>query len=109
MGPTSVAPDEIQELKKKKIFCIVAYCTPQKTHRCFGYYTTYSAAKTALEGQWKNIEECLYDSFFIEEVDEGLHATNCIKEFYTIVEPERKLIKAEIPEELKRVINWSIG
>jgi hypothetical protein len=107
MGPTSVAPDELSHFKK--IYCIVGYCTSEKKHRCFGYYMSYNVAKNALLQYWKSIEECMYDSFFIEEVPEGLQTLSKIKIFYKIIETEKKIIEVDIPTEITNFVNWSIG
>lgn len=107
-GPSSCAPDEMQKIKPKTYF-IIAYCTPDKKHRCFGHYTTYRAAKQALELQWKDMEECYYDSFFIESMEEGLFKISSIVDYYEIENPERNLIKKDLPYHLKTLVNWSIG
>jgi len=105
-GPTSCAPDEIQEIKTQMYF-IVAYCTPDNSRRCFGYYTSLSKARAALHNQWKDMEECYYDSFLIEEVKEGLFVIGKIIEYYEI--DDRILISKEMPHMLKGLVNWSIG
>lgn len=107
-GPTSCAPDEIKMLNLK-IYCVVAYCTPENKHRCFGYYKTLTEAREALLYKWKILEECYYDSFFIEMVEEGLFAISKITEYYEIGDEESKLLKKEVPSHLTSVVNWSIG
>jgi hypothetical protein len=110
-GPTSCAPDEISSMKpiKSKIYFIVAYCAPDKQHRCFGYYNTLNAAINTLKTKWKDIEECYYDSFFIESVEEGLMSISELIEYFEIDRSTGELIKKDCPDHLKRLVNWSIG
>jgi hypothetical protein len=93
----------------EKIYCIVGYNTSIKTHRCFGYYITYDSAVDSLKKQWKDIEECLYDSFFIEEFKEGLQPLGKIIDYYEINDSQRNLVKRETPSEIRSFVNWSIG
>jgi len=107
-GPSSCAPDEIRSVKAK-IYFIVAYCTPDHKHRCFGYYRTLASAREALYSTWKDMEECYYDSFFIESIEEGLFKLSEFIEYYEIEQPERKLVKKDKPHHLNGICNWSIG
>jgi hypothetical protein len=110
MGPDSMSPDEYRKFSFD-IYCIVAYCTPNNAHRCFGYYTSATKAVNALEKGWREIEECLYDSFFIERFNEGLHPCGEIIGYYEIVENNKTgdLVKKDIPIHIKSFINWSLG
>ncbi len=107
-GPTSCAPDEIQ-LNKFKIYFIIAYCTPDKKHRCFGYYRSLESARTALKSTWKDIEECYYDSFLIESIEEGLHKISSFIEYYEIEMPEHTLVLKDKPHYFNNLVNWAIG
>jgi hypothetical protein len=107
-GPTSCAPDEMHNIKPK-IYFIVAYCEPEKKHRCFGYYRSLNAAVNALKTKWKNIEECYYDAFFIESIEEGLSCISEIIEYYEVDRSTDDLVKKNCPEHLKQLVNWSIG
>lgn len=107
-GPLSCAPDEMQ-LAKQKIYFIVAYCTYDKKHRCFGYYRTLEGARAALKSMWKDIEECYYDSFLIESMEEGIHKTGNFIEYYEICVPERTLILKDRPAHMHGIVNWAIG
>jgi hypothetical protein len=107
-GPTSCAPDEIHNLKSK-IYFIVAYCSPDKRHRCFGYYNTFSSAVNTLKTKWKDIEECYYDAFFIESIEEGLSNISELLEYYEIDRETGELVKKNCPDHLKGTVNWSIG
>jgi hypothetical protein len=107
-GPTSCAPDEMKTFKQK-IYFIVAYCTYDKKHRCFGYYRTLEDARAALKSMWKDIEECYYDSFFIESMEEGIHKIGEFVEYYEIDMLERKLVLKNKPTHLHGIINWAIG
>jgi len=106
-GPSSCAPDEINS--HHRIYCIVGYCISQKSHRCFGYYRDYIAACTALKDKWKDIEECLYDIFFIEQYCEGLQPIGTIVDYYEIEPENRELVKKDIPKNFKQTINWTLG
>ncbi len=108
MGPKSVAPDEIP-YTYQYIYCIVACVKETKQHRCFGYYTSRYTAINALTSMWKDIEECMYDSFFIERFREGLHTTGEVIEYFEIDDTARDLIKKEVPQGIKCNINWALG
>jgi len=107
-GPTSCSPDELKAMKST-IYFIVAYCKQDNKRRCFGYYKTLNNARESLQKTWKNMEECYYDSFLIESVEEGLHKIGSVIEYYEIETQERELVKKEIPWTLKNLVNWSIG
>jgi len=107
-GPPSCAPDEMKYIKPK-IYFVIAYCTVDSKHRCFGYYRSLEAARNALLKMWKDIEECYYDSFFIESMEEGIHKIGDFVEYYEIDKPERKLILKDKPFHLQGVVNWAIG
>jgi len=106
-GPTSCAPDEMQRCPK--YYFVVAYCTPDDRHRCFGYFTTLKAAKNAIHNQWRAMEECYYNAFFIEAIQEGLFKIGEIVKYYEVDTQEHKLVEKERPKHLIDVCNWAIG
>lgn len=107
-GPTSCAPDEMIKLNTKN-YCVVAYNTTDQKHRCFGFFRYLKDARNALLSEWRTMEECYYDSFFIEEIEEGLFVASKIVEYYDIDEDRRQLVSNKIPSHFERIINWSIG
>lgn len=47
---------------------------PDGDHRCFGYFADKKKAIEAVEGNWGDMHECLYNHLVIEEIPEGIHA-----------------------------------
>lgn len=107
-GPLSCAPDEIKHVTQK-IYFIVAYCTEDHKHRCFGYCRSLYSARATLQTVWKDIEECYYDAFFIESFKEGVHPVGQIEEYYEIDLTNKTLILRDVPLNFKNTINWAIG
>jgi len=107
MGPTSVAPGEIPHLKND-IYYVIAYSSLKDKHRVFGYYTNLLSAQDALENKWKDIEDKIYDSFFIEKYQNENKHTGEIIEYYEIEKNERKLTEKKAPECFKMIKNWAL-
>jgi len=43
--------------------------------RCFGYFSNKETALKAVNNNWGDMEECIYNYLVIEELPEGIHPT----------------------------------
>jgi|688.fasta_scaffold170572_3 hypothetical protein len=107
-GPTSCSPDEMYQPVAKNYF-IVGYNIKDDRHRSFGFFQTLVGARKTILSQWKDMEECYYDAFFIEEFSEGIFKIGNIEEYYEINMETRSLVKKDVPLVLRTRVNWSIG
>jgi len=80
-----------------------------RSERCFGYYSDKQKALQAVDENWADMHECLYNWLLIEKIPEGIHATPEEEIWYAWDDGVEHWVHVEKPIWSKRIINWSIG
>jgi len=83
--------------------------------RTFGYYKALLDAINAVENNYGDMQECLYNYIVIEELHEGIHSL-VEKEYWynwvgerSLSENSGKWVLCEKPDWAAGTINWGIG
>lgn len=86
----------------------------QSTPRVVGFYTNLETAQKAVEENWCDIFEYLYEYALIEEITEGIYRPNFNRWLYKLKYDEdlnsnHIFHQIEEPEEMKHIVNFSMG
>jgi hypothetical protein len=78
--------------------------------RTFGFYDDYRHAYLAVERNYANMEECLYDYLVMEYMEEGIHPT-VHAEYWWQWNKEINCWKSlqEKPKEFVGIVNFALG
>lgn len=77
--------------------------------RCFGYFTTLWESHNAIVNNTLDIHEGIYFYGVIEYIEQGIHQIASERWFYKYNEELDEFEIINEPEELKHIVNFSIG
>ena len=77
--------------------------------RCFGFKETFEKAEEALNGNYCDMWEYLYDYAVVEEMDPGIHPEVKNRWFFKYDQEKNGFFRMEEPEEFAHYCNIALG
>lgn len=77
--------------------------------RTFGYKEKFETAKCALNENWCDMRECIYDYAVVEEIQSGIHPDVNFRQFFKWDENKGGFFEITEPEEFKNYSNIAFG
>jgi len=75
---------------------------------CFGWFSSWDAARDAVLKNKCDIRECLYNYVVIEEVPEGIQSCSINEWWFKWNKDNRSYVAIDKPKETQGIINWGI-
>ena len=76
-------------------------------HRCVGWFNNEGEARNAVENNFSNMQDNLYNYAVIEKMMSGIKIPETSKSFYEF--KNKRFVEIDTPEILKGFSNFSIG
>ena len=77
--------------------------------RCFGFKETFEKAEEALNGNYCDMWEYLYDYAVVEEMDPGIHPDVKNRWFFKYDQEKNGFFRMDEPEEFAHCCNIALG
>lgn len=77
--------------------------------RCVGYFNNYSDAKFAIESNFQDIRDNMYDYVVVEEMAQGIKVPELSHKFFKWNETSAKYEPISTPPEVADYSNFGIG